>query len=46
MIFVFLLTILVTMALLYRVLNNSKVTISKRNERYEQEFRFIVEPVN
>ncbi len=33
MIFVFLLTILVTMALLYRVLNNSKVTISKRNEK-------------
>ena len=33
MIFVFLLTILATMALLYRVLNNSKVTISKRNEK-------------
>ena len=33
MIFVFLLTILVTMALLYRVLNISKVTISKKNEK-------------
>ena len=33
MIFVFLLTILVTMALLYRVLKNSKVTISMKNEK-------------
>ncbi len=33
MIFVFLITILLTIALLYRVLKNSGATISKREEK-------------